>query len=49
MLWIEHAHTSTYRGNGLMDAGSDHGSAAKGSAIGLLQLHSGKGLENREY
>ena len=24
MLWTEHAHASTYGGNGLMDAGSDH-------------------------
>ena len=32
MLWIEHAHmhTSTKGGNGLMFAGSGHGSAAKG-------------------
>ena len=39
MLWIEHAHTSTWGGggggDGLMVAGSDHSSAAKGSAIDL--------------
>ena len=44
MLWIEHAHTSIYLGGGgegLMDAGSDHSSAAKGSAIDLEVTGSG--------
>ena len=35
MLWIEQAHANTKGGNGLMVAGSGHGSAAKGSAIDL--------------
>ena len=34
MLWIEHVHTSTEGGrDGLMDAGSNHSSAAKGSDL----------------
>ena len=41
MLCIEHAHASTRGGNGSMTAGSDHGSAAKGSAIGLEVAGSG--------
>ena len=36
-----HAHTSTYEGNGSMDAGSDLGSAAKGLAIDLEVTGSG--------
>ena len=41
MLWIEHADASTKGENGLMVAGSGHGSAAKGSAIDLEVTGSG--------
>ena len=41
MLWIEHTHASILKGEWRMDAGSDHDSAAEGSAIDLEVTGSG--------